>query len=79
MKKIVILALCAASFAVAEPKKCVTFADTAGEGCLVYESCWLAPADYPYACAVYHIIDEQLKTICNGVDECKGKKMKMPR
>ena len=75
MKKIVILALCAASFAAAEPKKCVTFADTAGEGCLVYEGCWFSPADYPYACRVYHIIDEQIKKICNGADECKGRRM----
>lgn len=36
MKKIIILALCAVSFAIAAPKKCVSFADTAGEGCWVY-------------------------------------------
>ena len=36
MKKIIILALCAVSFAIAAPKECVTFADTAGEGCWVY-------------------------------------------
>lgn len=37
MKKIIILALCAVSFAVAAPKECVSFADTAGEGCWVYK------------------------------------------
>lgn len=78
MKKIIILALCAVSFAVAAPKNCVSFADTAGEGCWIYEGCIFAPADYPYACGVYHIVDEQAKRIY-GFDECRDKKIQMPR
>lgn len=76
MKKIIILALCAVSFAVAAPKKCVTFADTAGEGCWVYGSCSF---DFPYACLAYHIVDEQAKEICGGNLDCERKKIKVPR
>lgn len=71
MKKIIILALCAASFAVAEPKKCVTFADTAGEGCIVRDtsSCnffSFAPDNSVRICGIYELKGEQVKVLCKN-------------
>ena len=65
MKKIIILALCAVSFAVAAPKKCVSFADTAGEGCWIY---WYSSEsehdDGIYA--IYEVKGEQSREVCNN-------------
>ena len=66
MKKIIILALCAASFAIAAPKKCVTFADTAGEGCWVYNYSSEHDDDIY---AIYEVKGEQSRRVCYE-DEC---------
>ena len=60
MKKIIILALCAVSFAVAALKECVTFADTAGEGCWVYER---YGNGNPYE--IYEVKGEQARQVCS--------------
>lgn len=60
MKKIIILALCAASFAVAAPKKCVSFADTAGEGCWLYKQ-----RDDGSIYEIYEIKGEQAREVCD--------------
>lgn len=70
MKKIIILALCAVSFAVAAPKKCVTFADTAGDGCWVY---WYG--DYSNEddiTAIYEIKGEQVRKLCESLSTTSG-------
>lgn len=62
MKKIIILALCAASFAVAARKECVTFADTAGEGCWIYNRYRDGnPA------SIYEVKGEQSRTVCGNL------------
>lgn len=64
MKKIIILALCAASLAVAAPKKCVSFADTAGEGCWLYKQ-----RDDGSIYAIYEIKGEQRRKLCESIGE----------
>lgn len=67
MKKIIILALCAASFAIAAPKKCVTFADTAGDGCWVY---WYGSfRETDKITAIYEIKGEQRRKLCESIGE----------
>lgn len=61
MKKIIILALCAVSFAVAAPKECVSFADTAGDGCWVYE---LYSDGNPFK--IYEVKGEQSREVCTN-------------
>lgn len=61
MKKIIILALCAASFAIAAPKECVTFADTAGEGCWVYNR---YSDGNPYE--IYEVKGEEARQVCSN-------------
>lgn len=63
MKKIIILALCAVSFAAAAPKKCVTFADTAGEGCWAYER---DSNGNPYE--IYEVKGETARLVCSNSD-----------
>lgn len=63
MKKIIILALCAASFAIAAPKECVTFADTAGEGCWIY---WYSSEYDDGIYAIYEVKGEQAREVCNN-------------
>lgn len=61
MKKIIILALCAASFAVAAPKECVSFADTAGEGCWVYSR---YNDGNPFE--IYEVKGEEARQVCSN-------------
>ncbi len=61
MKKIIILALCAVSFAIAAPKKCVTFADTAGDGCWVYDR---YRDGNPYE--IYEVKGEEARQVCSN-------------
>lgn len=63
MKKIIILALCAVSFAVAAPKECVTFADTAGEGCWIY---WYSSENDGSIYQIYEVKGEQSREVCNN-------------
>lgn len=69
MKKIIILTLCATSFLLAnnvneakslaqQKKQCVTFADTAGEGCLVID--YYKNGDI---FEIYEIKDEKVKKV----------------
>ena len=70
MKKIIILALCAASFAIAAPKKCVTFADTAGEGCWVY---WYGSfPDTDKITQIFEIKGEQARELCDSISTTSG-------
>lgn len=61
MKKIIILALCAASFAIAAPKECVSFADTAGEGCWVYGRSDVRIYE------IYEVKGEQARQVCSDL------------
>lgn len=70
MKKIIILALCAVSFAVAAPKKCVTFADTAGEGCWVYSYGNGFYSDKDKITRIFEIKGEQRRELCDDFAEC---------
>ena len=78
MKKIIILALCAVSFAIAAPKKCVTFADTAGEGCWLYSR---YSNGNPYT--IYEVKGEQkVRQVCsdsNGYESGAPRCDKKPR
>lgn len=70
MKKIIILALCAVSFAIAAPKKCVTFADTAGEGCWVY---WYGSfRNEDKITNIYEIKGEQRRELCDSISTTKS-------
>lgn len=62
MKKIIILALCAASFAVAARKECVSFADTAGEGCWIYNR-----YSNGNPASIYEVKGERARTVCGNL------------
>lgn len=77
MKKIIILTLCATSFLLAnnvneakslaqQKKQCVSFADTAGEGCLVVEYSFGNIDD------IYEIKEEKVKRIVVCYSDYRG-------
>lgn len=63
MKKALFLALCATSFLMGAQKKCVSFADTEGEGCLFryYHS---LRSDGSYL--IYEIKGEKKRLVCDS-------------
>ena len=60
MKKALFLALCATSFLMGAQKKCVSFADTEGEGCLIHHKY----ADDKFI--IIEIKDEKWRIVCDS-------------